>query len=159
MHTEMDCMVKRKKRGYLFMTGDENPYPTLSKHVVDAIVGDRLDEDLSCEEIVAELQKTFIPFFIIPDRARAKRCERRWRDLLGDHVLCLEAPVDVCFVTAGAILLSEGRVSNLNELTQILSNAGMPSARRNQVIRSITPFAEVMLNTKQKPGWLSQLFS
>ncbi len=159
MHTEMDCMTKRNKRGYLFMTGDEVPYPTLSKHVVDTIIGDRLDEDLTCEEIVAELQKTFIPFFIIPDRARAKRCERHWRNLLGDHVLCLESPIDVCFVTAGAMLLSEGRVSNLKELTDILSNAGMPSNRRSHVIQSLTPFAEVVLNMKHKPSWLSRLFS
>jgi hypothetical protein len=159
MHTEMDCMTKRNKRGYLFMTGDEIPYPTLSKHVVDGVIGDRLDEDLSCDEIVAELQKTFIPFFIIPDRARAKRCERRWRDLLGDHVLCLDAPMDVCFVAAGAMLISEGRVSNLNELTGILSSAGMPSNRRGRVIQSLTPFAEVTLNIKHKPSWFSQLFS
>jgi hypothetical protein len=126
--------------------------------VVDAVIGDRLDEDITCEEVVAELQKTFTPFFIIPDRVRAKRCERRWRDLLGDHVLCLEAPIDVCFVTAGAILLSEGRVSDIKELTNFLSRAGMPSERRNFVIQSLTPFAEVTLNIKHKPGWLSQLF-
>ena len=159
MHSEMDCMTKRKKRGYLFMTGDEIPYPTLSRHVVDTVIGDRLDEDLSCEEIVAELQKTFIPFFVIPDRTRAKRCERRWRDLLGDHVLCLASPIDVCFVTAGAMLLSEGRVSDLKELTAILSSAGMPSKRRSYVIQSLTPFAEVILNIKHKPGWFSRLFS
>ena len=91
------------------MTGDEVPYPTLSKHVVDAVIGDRLDEDITCEEVVAELQKTFTPFFIIPDRVRAKRCERRWRDLLGDHVLCLEAPIDVCFVTRKAGCAYPGR--------------------------------------------------
>jgi hypothetical protein len=158
MHTEMDCMVKRNKRGYLFMTGDEIPYPTLSRHVVDGVVGDRLDEDLSCEEIVAELQKTFIPFFVIPDRARAQRCERRWRDLLGDHVLCMEAPMDICFVTAGAILLSEGRVSSIKELTDFLSGAGMPSSRRNHVIQALTPFAEVVLNIKPKSNWLSRFF-
>ena len=118
-----------------------------------------MEEDLSCEEIIAELQKTFIPFFIIPDRARARRCERRWRDLWGDHVLCLDAPMDVCFVASGAMLISEGRVSNLNELTAILSSAGMPSNRRGRVIQSLTPFAEVTLNIKHKPGWLSRLFS
>ncbi len=146
MHTEMDCMVKRQKRGYLFMTGDENPYPSLSRHVVDALIGDKLDEDLACQEIVAELQKTFIPFFIIPDRARAKRCERRWRDLLGDHVICLEEPVDVCYVTAGAILLTEGRAANLKELTALLSDAGMPRARGRAVVRALTPYAELTFN-------------
>ncbi len=155
MHSEMDCMVKRKKRGYLFMTGDEVPYPILRKHTVETIIGDRLDEDLTCEEIVAEVQKTFVPFFIIPTRERARKCERRWRDLLGDHVLCLEAPADVCFVTAGAILLSEGRASDIKELANLLNNAGMPSSRRDPVIRSLTPFSEVILNSgqKKKQGW------
>jgi len=157
-HTEMDCMTKRNKRGYLFMTGDEIPYPTLSKHVVETVIGDRLDEDLTCEEIVAEAQKTFIPFFIIPDLARAKKCERRWRDILGDHVLCLESPVDVCYVTAGAILISEGRVSNVKELAGLLSKTGMPPSRQGAVIRSLTPFADVALGTKPQSGWLSRLF-
>jgi hypothetical protein len=126
-HTEMDCMVKRNKRGYLFMTGDEPPFPALSRHIVEGIIGDKLDEDR--------------------------------RDLLGDHVLCLESPVDVCFVAAGAILLSEKRASNIKELTELLSRAGMPSNRRSQVIQSLTPFAEVTLGTTQKPGWFSRLFS
>jgi hypothetical protein len=149
MHTEMDCMVKRNKRGYLFMTGDEIPYPTLSKHVVEAIIGDNLDEDLTCEEIVAELQKSFVPFFIIPDQARARRCERRWRDLLGDNVICLEAPVDVCYVTAGAILLNEGRASSIAELVTLLNNAGLSADRQSQVVQALTPFAEVVLNLRQ----------
>ena len=144
MHTEMDCVVKRKKRGYLFMTGDEVPYPTLSKHVVEGIIGDKLDEDLTCEEIVAELQKSFVPFFIIPDLTRAKRCERRWRDLFGDNVLVLESAADVCFVTAGAILLSEGRAANIEELSVLLSNAGLSPDHRGSVIRSLTPYAEVV---------------
>ncbi|MGC1378394.1 MAG: hypothetical protein WA821_19335 [Anaerolineales bacterium] len=148
MHSEMDCMTKRNKRGYLFMTGDEVPYPKLSKHVVEAIVGDHLDDDLTCEEIVAGLQKTYVPFFIIPDRERAKRCERRWRDLFGDNVLCLESSVDVCFVAAGAILLNEGRASSMNDLAALLSSAGMPPARQGEVIRSLTPFAEVIFNSR-----------
>jgi hypothetical protein len=146
MHTEMDCMAKRKKRGYLFLTGDESPYPTLSKNVVDAVIGDRLDGDLTSEEIVAEVQRTFNPFFIIPDHSRAKRCERRWRDLLGDHVLCLDAPEDVCFVAAGTVLLSEGQVSNLKELAALLDKAGMLPARKDAVVRSLTPFAEVVFS-------------
>ena len=148
LHTEMDCMVKRKKRGYLFITGDELPYPALSRHIVESVIGDRLDDDLTCEEIVAEVQKSFIPFFIIPDHARARRCERRWRDLLGDNVLVLDNPVDICFVTAGAMLLNEGRAASLDQLAGLLSNAGMPPARRSQVLQSLAPYAEVVLNTR-----------
>jgi len=146
MHIEMDCMVKRKKRGYLFITGDESPYPTLSKNVVDAIIGDKLDEDIPSEEVVAKLQESFVPFFIIPDMARAKRCERPWRNLLGDHVLCLEDPVDVCFVSAGVVLLSEGLVSNIKELEAYLSKAGLKSNRKKAVIRTLTPYSNVIFS-------------
>ncbi len=144
-HTEMDCFVKRGKRGYLFMTGDEIPYPSLSRHVVETIIGDHLDEDIPTPEVVAELQKTYIPFFIIPDPQRAKECERTWRDLLGDHVLVLQAPVDVCFVTAGAILLSEGLVSDVKQLASLLRQAGMPGNREKSVMKSLLPLAQVLL--------------
>jgi hypothetical protein len=144
MHTEMDCMVKRSKRGYLFMTGDEDPYPILSRHVVEAVVGDRMDEDVACEEIVAELQKSYVPFFLIPTQERAERCERSWRNLIGDNVLVLDSAVDVCYVAAGALLLSEGRVSTLKELAGLLTGAGMPAKRQAAVVRALTPYAEVV---------------
>ncbi|MEJ2420349.1 MAG: VWA domain-containing protein [Acidobacteriota bacterium] len=141
LHTEMDCVIKRKKKGYLFITGDERPYPTLSRHIVDTIVGDRLDEDLKVEEVLAEVQKSFVPFFVIPDDVRRYRqhCERAWRDLLGDHVICLESPQDVCFATAGAILLSEGLVRNLDELSQKLLAAGMDETRKAAVVKALKP--------------------
>lgn len=144
-HTEMDCFVKRNKRGYLFMTGDEVPYPMLSRHVVEAVVGDRLDEDIPCEEVVAELQKTFTPFFVIPDRKRAQTCERTWRNLFGDHVLCLRSSEDVCFVTAGAILLCEGLVGEVNQLASLLRQAGMPASREKSVMQSLLPLAQIRL--------------
>lgn len=142
VHTEMDCWVKRKKRGYLFMTGDELPYPSLSKHIVEGIVGDRLDDDLKVEEIVAELQKTFVPFFVIPDLERRRRCERRWRDLLGDHVICAESPEDVCFASAGAISLCERLVPDMDGLRRALAEAGMPKNRIPPVVRALIPLAE-----------------
>ena len=141
-HTEMDCWVKRQKRGYLFMTGDEEPYPSLSKHIADGVVGDRLDDDLTVEEIVAELQKTFVPFFVIPDLERRSRCERIWRDLLGDHVLCMEEPADICFVAAGAVLLCEGLVPDIRALAGVLAGAGTPKERIGAVVRVLTPLAE-----------------
>ncbi len=142
LHTEMDCWVKRQKRGYLFMTGDENPYPILSRHVAEAVTGDHLDDDLKVEEVVAEVQRTFTPFFIIPDRQRRGRCERIWRDLLGDHVLCMDAPADICFVTAGALLLSERLVTDIKELETVLQGSGMPKERGNAVLQTLKPLAE-----------------
>lgn len=163
-HTEMDCQVKRGKRGYMFMTGDELPYPSLSRHTVDAIIGDRLDDDLKVEEIVAELQNTFVPFFLIPDQTRRARCERPWRDLLGDHVLCLSDPEDVCYVSAGAVLLGEGIAADLDAVGRAFTLAGVPRARVNPSVRALTSFAEAPVGrvgpalASRKPGVLKWLF-
>jgi hypothetical protein len=152
VHTEMDCMVKRRKRGYLFMTGDEHPYPTLSRHIVESVTGDRLDDDLAIEEIVAELQHTFEPFFLIPDKGRAARCERRWRELLGDHVLVLEKPEDTCYVAAGAVSLHEGAVKDLDALASLLSAGGADAAKVKAVIRTLEPFDASRRTVATPPG-------
>jgi hypothetical protein len=141
-HTEMDCYVKRGRRGYLFMTGDENPYPIVSKHIADSIIGDRLDEDLKIGEVVAELQKTFVPFFLIPDQARRARCQDTWRSLLGDHVLCMDAPEDVCYVSAGALLLSEKLVRDEESLKEALVRTDIPKNRLAPVMRTLAPLIE-----------------
>jgi hypothetical protein len=144
LHTEMDCMVKRGKRGYLFLTGDERPYPVLSRHVVEAVVGDHLDDDVKVEEVIAEVQKSFVPFFVIPDpeRRTSNGAERAWRDLLGDHVLCLDGPEDVCYATAGAILVHEGRATEPKQLVETLLEAGMPAERQGAVLRTLQPLIE-----------------
>lgn len=144
MHTAMDCWEKRGKRGYLFMTGDATPFPTLSKHMVESIVGDRLDDDLTVEEIVAKLQETFVPFFVIPDQERRRTCERRWRDLLGDNVLCMNTPDDICTVTAGALALCERVVPDLDALGRVLREVGIPSERTKSALRTLKPLSEVI---------------
>ena len=140
-HTEMDCWLKRKKRGYMFMTGDELPYPAVSRTQVDTLIGDHLDEDIPTEEVVAVLRETFHPFFLIPDLKRRGKCERRWRDLLGDHVICMESPDDTCYVSAGLVALTEGRVERLEELKPLLESAGAQTERINPILRALTPYA------------------
>lgn len=143
MHTEMDCWTKREKRGYLFMTGDEAPYPTLSRRVVEAVVGDQLDEDVTVGEVLAKTQETFVPYFVVPDpqRRHSQGCEKAWRNLLGDHVLCLDSPRDVCYGTAGALLLAEGLAETAVEAADVLVGAGMPEERRGPVARALSPLA------------------
>jgi len=152
LHTEMDCLEKRKKRGYLFMTGDELPYPSLSRHVVESVIGDRLDGDLKVQEIVAELQRHFVPFFLVPDQARRVRCERAWRDLLGDHVLCLDEPEDVCFAAAGAIALCERLVPDLGALGTKLATAGATREQVKRTLRALLPLTARAVQTGAAPG-------
>ncbi len=140
-HTEMDCWVKRKKRGYFLMTGDEQPYPQVSRKQVKDLLGDELQDDIPVARMVSILRETYEPFYLIPDQARRARCERVWRDLLGDHVVCMESAADTCHVSAGLLGLSEGVVSDLDQLARRLEAAGAPRARIGAVVRALTPLA------------------
>jgi hypothetical protein len=152
-HTEMDCWMKRKKKGYLFMTGDELPYPAVSRHQVEALIGDRLDQDVPVAAAVAALQQTYHPFFLIPDVQRAKRwdVERTWRELLGDHVICMEAPEDTCYVAAGLVGLSERRIPDVDAVARLVESAGADKARVGAIVRALTPFAATLGADGAKP--------
>ena len=41
-HTAIDCWEKRGRRGYLFLIGDEIPYPRVKRKEVERRIGDRL---------------------------------------------------------------------------------------------------------------------
>ncbi len=140
-HTAMDCWEKRGKRGYYFMTGDEHPYPRVSKTQVSGLIGDALENDVPIRRVIAELRKTYHPFFLIPDARRAGRCERRWRDLLGDHCIVLEDAADTCLVSAAIVGLSEGRLADLDEAAKRLTAGGADRNTIGRVVRALQPWA------------------
>lgn len=143
-HTEMDAFVKRQKKGFLFMTGDEKPYPQVSKHVVEAVVGDRLDADVPLDAVVAEVSRTFHTFFLIPDLNRRGACERIWRKVLGEHVICMEAPQDICFGAACIVAMTEKTVTEFEQLQGVLKAAHCPEDRIGPVMRALAPYAETL---------------
>jgi predicted protein tyrosine phosphatase len=143
-HTDLDCWAKRKKRGYLMMTGDELPYPAVSRHQVEALVGEHLDEDIPIEEAIAAAAETYNLFFLIPDLQRRQRCESRWRQLLGDHVICMESPDDTCAVAAALVGLTEGRLSDTDALAAALAADGMSRERIGAVVRAVSPYASLL---------------
>ncbi len=140
-HTAMDCWEKRHKRGYAFLTGDELSYNSVARGHLERIFGDRADEDIPTDAVVAAVQVSFEPFFLIPDLARAQRCERHWRDLLGDHVIVMEDASDTCIVAAGAVALGEGLVKDIAALGPVLLSAGASPERLPAVMRALTPYA------------------
>ena len=140
-HTDMDCFRKRDRRGYLFLTGDEQPYPRLSAAAVRSVIGDDLEEDLPLSIVVEEAQRAFEPFFLIPDLPRRAQCERAWRDAIGDRVVCMESPEDTCVVAAGIVAIGEGALPDLDALARRLEERAHPRERIGAVVRALTPWA------------------
>lgn len=143
-HTDMDNFRKRGKRGYYFMTGDEEAYPLVSRRQAQQLIGDDVAADVPIAQVVDELQRTFEPFFLIPDLARRKHCEAFWRKLLGDRVICMEDPTDSVDVAAGLVALCEGALPDLDALARKLTDGGTPRPRVGAVVRALTPFAATL---------------
>jgi hypothetical protein len=131
-HTDTDAMRKRGKRGYFFMTGDEPPFPRTARSVVRTVLDDKIDAD------------SYHPFFLIPDQSRRARCEKRWRKVFGDHVICMDGAADTCHVAAALVGLCEGLYADLNELAGRLVQSGLSRERVGGIVRAITPFANTL---------------
>jgi hypothetical protein len=140
-HTDTDNWVKRKKKGYFFMTGDELPYPAVSRHQVEALLGEKLDEDIPIEEVIAAAAEMYHLFFLIPDQGRAQKVGDRWRELLGDHVIRMDSPQDTCAVAAALVGLTEKRIPDLNQLADVLSANGFDRQHVGSTIRAVQHYA------------------
>lgn len=143
-HTAMDCFEKRGRRGYLFITGDEPPNPVVSAAQVKNLIGDELEGDIPIGEMIEEVQRSFEPFYLIPDAARGQKFARLWRDLLGDRVIVMDGPDDTSYVAAGLVSLLEGAVPDLAALVKRLREAGVSEHQSAAVARALTPFAATL---------------
>ena len=105
-HTAIDCCEKRGRKGYLFLIGDEMAYPRVKPREVAAVIGDDAGRAIPVAAIVAELQRKFDVYYILPsggqlhggdrrswllaraaraERHRARRPRRRVRDDRADR--------------------------------------------------------------------------
>jgi hypothetical protein len=125
-HTALDCYEKRGKRGYLFIIGDEAPYPRAKRREVEKYIGDKIQADVPVEELLDELRKTYEVYFIVPKMTQHWNnlaVHRRWVGLLGQNVLRLEEPAGICELIASTIGLAESKVG-LERLADDLQEAG-----------------------------------
>ncbi len=142
-HTSIDCVEKRRKRGYLFVIGDETPYPRVKRKEVEKVIGDRLQADLPTEALIEELRKTYDVYFVLPKMTshwNNDEVHRRWVELLGQNVLRLEDPAGICELIASTIGVAEEKV-DLEELTEALEQEGASESVAQAVGRALKPAA------------------
>jgi hypothetical protein len=138
-HTAIDCHEKRGKRGYLFIIGDEAPYPRVKRHEVERVIGDKLQADVPIAEMIEELQRTYDVYYVIPKMTQHWNNEtvrRKWVKLLGQNVLRLEDPAGICELIASTIGLAENKVE-LDELVDELEESGSSRALANAIGKAL----------------------
>jgi hypothetical protein len=105
----MDCLIKRSKKGYLFVIGDEAFYPTLSVNEVKTWIGDSLQKDLTAEEVLLMAEESFEVFRIsVNSHQYPDGNNGPWKELMGQRAIYLENPDLVCEMIAAQIAAMEG---------------------------------------------------
>lgn len=112
-HVVADAWEKRKRKGYLFMTGDELPYDEADPHTIHKIFGgERPSKGVSLTQLIKDAKERYHVFFIIPSgtmHGGESSLFNFWSELLGaDHVLRLQDPAQVCDLVALTVGLTEG---------------------------------------------------
>jgi hypothetical protein len=140
-HTAIDCYEKRGKRGYLFVIGDEAPYPAVKRDEAQAVIGDGLQADVPLPEVLAKLQQRYDVYYVIPKMTNHwgnEEIRRRWVDLLGQNVLKLEDPAGICELIASVIGVCEGK-ADLSGIESDLRDAGSTPTVVNAVSAAVAP--------------------
>ncbi|HEU4349760.1 MAG TPA: hypothetical protein VFR35_18435 [Actinoplanes sp.] len=153
-HTSLDSMLRRGRRGYLFLIGDEMPYPNVKPKEVRAVIGDRLGEPISTEAVLAELQRTFDVYYIMPTAAGwggDTEILTRWRRLLGQNVIELDDLDAVCETIALTVGIGEDSIdldAGLADLVEVGSAASgtvgkaLAPLQRGTVVRSAVAISD-----------------
>ena len=141
-HTKMDCFEKRKKKGYLFMSGDETCYPELNREWIAQYIGDQVAQSVPLGDVIAQTKRTFRPFFLVPDKERFAQCGAFWRQHLGQGAIALAGPEDACPVAAAIVALGEGCMADVAALDDRLRSVGYTKDRVERIVASVRPWAE-----------------
>lgn len=112
--TSIDCFEKRGKKGYLFTIGDEMTPPTLTGRQLTEVLGDKVSQDVSCEEAYKMASRMYNVFHIIVDqgdfakRVGADNVGKAWKALMGQNAIHLADYTKLSEVIVSLIQVIEG---------------------------------------------------
>lgn len=94
-HTSCDNYIKRKRKGYIFTIGDENPPEYLTPSQVNSIFGYTPENKMKFSDIIAQVRHSYIPYHIIVEQGShvnfygIKSVKEKWQEVMGQNVVIL----------------------------------------------------------------------
>lgn len=147
--TAMDCLQKRQKRGYFFMTGDEVPFSELPPAPVAQVLGTHaaIDRPIAIHDLALELTQSFDCFFFVPDPARAipYGTGQTWFKIFHERTIILAQPGDAAMVAAVCVAVNERVAVDRPAIEAFVAEAfGLVGADRERIVAVVMPFAEAL---------------
>ena len=117
--TKIDCMIKRKKKGYLFTIGDEETPDNLTVSDLQRVFGPGQYTALTNEQLLEMVRQSYHVFHVVVEEgshcrgSNADRVVAGWHKLLGQNVLRLSNYKKLAEVIVSAIQITEGESHNV----------------------------------------------
>lgn len=142
-HTAIDCFEKRRRKGYLFMIGDEMAYPSVKKNEVDRLIGREIQADVPLRDIIDEVKQKFHLYYVLPGGASHGTDQtviHFWETHVGaERVIRLETPEETSECIATLIGAGEGVIS-VDQSVQRLEQRGVVGRTIQSVVRALGSF-------------------
>ena len=142
-HTVTDHWEKRGQKGYLFVTGDEKPYPKVKSNEVSSVLGE-ITEVRTVEQVVDSLKERWNVFFILPNQTshfNDSSVRSTWKKLFPEGLILLEDPSAICETIATQIGMMETDKSE-DDLVADLVDYGTHAVTARSVSKAIVPRKE-----------------
>lgn len=173
--TSIDCFEKRGKKGYLFLIGDEKPFPESTEDELLTLMGKEAEikpnpacpngfkhtitGKASIKDIVKAVTEKYEVFFIIPNQTsyfHEPWLKETWSSLLGpERVIKLEEPEAVCETIGATIGLLEGALA-ADAIAADLKDVGAGTAIVKAVTTGLDDLAKSTALTKVGTGSLPE---
>ena len=113
MKTSIDSMAKRKKKGFLFTIGDEEPPQDLTTDQQKKVFGSSAERSFTNRELLELAERNYHVFHVVVEqgshfRSYGDRVMGKWCDLLGQRVIRLSDYTCLAEVIVSTIQAIEG---------------------------------------------------
>ncbi len=142
-YTSADAWEKNGRKGYLFLVGDERPYPAVSvaqiKRYIDPNYGGQ--EDVPLDTIIGELREKFEFFWIVPRETyhgKDPEVVDYLQALLGENLVFLDKAENISELIAMTIGLFEG-----NDAHAVVRDMAAAGASSTAIVAAQTALSTV----------------
>jgi hypothetical protein len=139
-HTSIDCWEKRRRKGYLFLIGDEMAYDAVKRKEVERLIGAGPEKNVPLAKVIDQARERYHVYFVIPGGASNGADQEVlafWNKHLGQgQVIRLESPEEASECIALTIGINEGAI-NMEDGIAHLRKRGLVSRTVDRVSRAL----------------------